>query len=90
MHEILNKFNFFCKRILCVKESTQNYFVYGELVRFPMIINRYTRIIRYWLKIVTGNECTLVNALYQDGLRNIGDTQKYSWCRSVRTLLFKL
>ena len=55
-----------------------------------MIIHRYTRITKYWLKIVTGNKCTLVNALYQDGLRNIEDTQKYSWCRSVRTLLFEL
>ena len=73
-----------------VKKSTQNDFVYGELGRFPMIIHRYTRIIKYWLKIVTGNKCTLVIALYQDGLRNIEDTQKYSWCRSVRTLLFEL
>ena len=80
----------FCIRILGVKKSTQNYFVYGELGRFPMIIHRYTRIIKYWLKIVTGNKCTFVNALYQDGLRNIEDTQKYSWCRSVRTLLFEL
>ena len=80
----------FCKRILGVKKSTQNDFVYGELGRFPMIIHRYTRIIKYWLKIVTGNKCTFVNALYQDGLRNIEDTQKYSWCKSVRTLLFEL
>ena len=80
----------FCKRILGVKKSTQNDFVYGELGRFPMIIHRYTRIIKYWLKIVTGNKCTFVNAVYQDGLRNIEDTQKYSWCKSMRTLLFEL
>ena len=30
----------FCKRILGVKKSTQNDFVYGELGRFPKIIHR--------------------------------------------------
>ena len=80
----------FCQRILGLKKPTQNDFVHGELGRFPMTIHRYTWIIKYWLKIATGNICTLVNALYRDSLRNIEDIQKYSWCRSVRTLLLEL
>ena len=37
-----------------------------------------------------GYKSTLVNASCQDGLRNIEDDQKYSWWRSMQTLLIEL
>ena len=40
----------FCKKLLFVKQSTQNNFVYGILGRFPMYVMRHVRIIKYWLK----------------------------------------
>ena len=79
----------FCKRVLGVKKTTQNDFVYGELERVPMSIERYIRVLNYWLKIVTGEKSALVSAVYQEGLRTIDDSCKYSWCRSVRTMLFQ-
>ena len=79
----------FCKRVLGVKKTTQNDFVYGELERVPMSIERYIRVLNYWLKIVTGEKSALVYAVYQEGLRSIDDSCKYSWCRSVRTMLFQ-
>ena len=79
----------FCKRLLGVKKSTQNDFIYGELGRFPMQLYRFIRIINYWLKIVTGQKSLYINSVYQDSLDNIDVTNKYSWSRSVRNLLFE-
>ena len=46
----------YCKRILGVKKSTQNDFVYGELARYPLQILRFCRIVKYWLLIVNGKK----------------------------------
>ena len=40
----------FCKRLLGVKKTTQNDFVYGELVRTNYITRRYLIIVKYWFK----------------------------------------
>ena len=40
-----------CKRILCVKNATNNLLVYAKLGRFPLYIYRYIRIIKYWLNL---------------------------------------
>ena len=42
----------FCKQLLHVKTSTCNMAVYGELGRYPLYVNRYTRMIKYWCKII--------------------------------------
>lgn len=36
----------FCKRILAVKQSTQNDFIYGELGRTPFQTKQYLNIIK--------------------------------------------
>ena len=43
----------FCKKILGVKQSTQNDFVYGELGRIDYQSRRYLAIIKYWFKVVS-------------------------------------
>ena len=78
----------FFKRILGVKCSTQNDFVYGVLGRVPMIIRRHCRIIKYWLKIVCGKKSVYVNALYMSSLENIEQQNaKNNWANNVRRLL---
>ena len=42
----------YSKRILNVKSSTCNMGVYGELGRHPLFINRFSRIAKYWYKII--------------------------------------
>ena len=79
----------FCKRLLHVKRTTQNDFVYGELGRYPMYIFRYCRIISYWLKIITGKKSLYISLLYHESLVNIDASTKYSWARKVRALLFE-
>lgn len=59
----------FCKRILKVKLSTSNYAVYGELGRLPLYINRFVKIVKYWLKVIDTDNCivkTLYNLAYKD------------------------
>ena len=47
--EAIEKVHFtFLKRILKVRKSTVNYMVYCELGRFPMFIERYCRMLKYW------------------------------------------
>ena len=45
----------FCKRLLGVKISTQNSFIYGELGRTSCQIQKYIILARFWLKIVNTN-----------------------------------
>ena len=81
----------FGKRILCVKTSTQNDFIYGELGRMPLQNIRFYIIIKYWLKILHTDENKFIKKVYtllcQDTLdnRNI-----INWCSSLRNLLCNL
>ena len=50
----------FCKIILKVKSSTCNVGVYGELGRYPLYINRYSRIIKFWCHILQSNNILIL------------------------------
>ena len=56
---------YYLKRILKVRKSTVNHMVYFELVRTPWYINRYIRMICYWLKLLETDNCIQKN-LYED------------------------
>ena len=55
------------KSILCVKSSTSNMAVYGELDRFPLYISRYVRVIKYWIKLMKSDN-VLIKELYLDNI----------------------
>lgn len=76
-----------CKTILGVRKSTSNVAVYGELGRYPLYINRYVRIVKFWFKIISSSNIiinTIVNSCMSD--INIGYT---NWFANVRSLLEK-
>ena len=79
----------YCKRILGVKRSTQNDFIYGILGRFPFHIYRQIRIIKYWLKIVSGRKSLYVNNIYHSSISSDNFEQKPSWALSVKNLLLR-
>ena len=54
----------FCKRLLGVKKSTQNNFVYEELGRLNYQSQRYLMIIKFWLKVVNLEPHKFVNVRY--------------------------
>ena len=61
----------FCKRLLGVKISTQNNFIYGELGRTSCQIQRYLIIVRFWLKIVNTSANKYIRAIYHMILRDL-------------------
>ena len=77
----------FCKRMLGVKTSTQNDFIYGELGRMPLAKLRVINIIKYWLKIVHGMKSLHVTVCYQLGLKNLTEKGSAGWVKSVKELL---
>ena len=66
----------FCKRLLGVKISTQNNFIYGELGRLNYQTQRYLIIIKYWLKIVNSEEHKLIRKVYNVLLHDIENNDR--------------
>ena len=54
----------FCKRLLGVKNTTQNDFIYGELGRTSCITKRYILIIKYWFKILLSEDVKYIKLVY--------------------------
>ncbi len=76
----------FCKTILGVKTSTSNAGIYGELGRFPLYIQRYTRIVKYWGKLLSTDNCIL-HAIYQAAVTQ-ANAGKCNWVSRCKALLY--
>ena len=73
--EILEKLHLqFCDIILCLKKSTCNVIVYGELGRYPLLIAANLRILSFWARLNTSQEtkisCMLFKLLYKMHVSN--------------------
>ena len=75
----------FCKIVLHVKHSTSNMATYGELGRFPLYINRYVRIIKFWSKLITSDNI-IIQHLYKALLKAV-ETGHTNWLSKVKDLL---
>ena len=75
----------FCKILLKVKSSTCNVGVYGELGRYPLYINRYSRIIKFWCHVLQSNNI-LILKLYNSLVASCNNG-KTNWAKGVKTLL---
>jgi hypothetical protein len=79
----------FCKWVLNVKQSTNTLALYGELGRFPLYIERYIRMVKYFLKLhsVKQDNCIL-NVIIRDQMyfteQNFVTT---NWASRVREIL---
>ena len=81
----------FCKRLLNVKASTQNDFVYGELGRQSLISYRMFSVIKYWLKICTCPESKYIRNIYLMLKRDADNNPSITnWVTDVKSLLVKL
>jgi hypothetical protein len=81
----------FCKRLLHVKNSTANYFVYGELRRHPLSVYRHLRILKYWLTIVMRKPNSLVHTMYRELYRQAElNVNCGNWAGLVKQLLYDL
>ena len=77
---------FACKRFLNVAARTPNRMVYGELGRYPLQINCYIRVIKYWFRLLKMDPERLPNQAYHM-LRSLDSCGKCNWVSSVRSLL---
>lgn len=81
----------FCKRMLGVKQSTQNDFIYGELGRIDYQARRYFIIVKFWLKIVYSDEQKYVKRTYNMMLNDIDlHPNKQNWASTIKHLLSRL
>ena len=81
----------FCKKILGVKKTTQNDFVYGELGRVNYVTKRYYIIIKYWFKLLSIPENKFVRIVYNMMLNDLEELpNKTNWASLVRNLLMSL
>ena len=81
----------YCKKLLNVKRSTQNDFVYGVLGRHNLLIGRYVRIVKYWLKLISCTNDKYVKIVY-DILKKDSDMypNKISWVTLFKNMLARL
>ena len=77
----------FCKLLLNVKQSTSTNGIYGELGRYPLYINRYCRVVKFWCKILS-SENNVVNSVYKL-LLNDSNRGLNNWVSELKTLLSK-
>ena len=80
----------FLKSLLCVKKSTPNCFVHGELGTFPLRIERNVRVLKYWLKIIYNitNNSNYVSKVYVDLYQlSVDKPNTVTWCTQVRDML---
>ena len=75
----------FCKNLLKVKQSTCSLAVYSELGRFPLFVNRYTRVIKYWAKVIQTDNF-IIQRLYTEMLKQCLCGQQ-NWLINVKFLL---
>ena len=74
----------FCKRLLNVKSSTSSNAIYSELGRYPLFINRFVKIIKYWCNIVSSANI-LLTKMYHCLLET--SINRNNWVYNVTTLL---
>lgn len=80
----------FCRRLLCVKQSTNVDVLYGELGRTPMSIHRKLILIKYWLKLLKLNERTILYKIFIMLKTDADNGVTYSgknWAYTVKTIL---
>ena len=54
-----NKYIKLCKQIIGIRQKSCNAAVCGKLGRYPLYINRYIRIVKYWLRITNTDNIIL-------------------------------
>ena len=79
----------FCKYIINVKQTTNNNALYSELGRYPLVIERRIRIVKYWFNVMrkSENNC-IVNSVHNEMKSNIeNDANSLFWLTKFKQLL---
>ena len=78
----------FLKYVLGVRQNTPNQYVYGELGIYPLYVDRHLRMIKYWLKVVTSSQNSLIHIMYNK-LKEESDNDVgiLNWASNIRNIL---
>ena len=74
----------FCKYLLHVNKSTPDYMIYGELGRYPILINVKVRMVTFWGRIIIDDGNKLSSKLY----KLLYDTES-AWVKCVKSILYE-
>ena len=81
----------FCKKLLGVKKSTQNDFVYGELGRASLKNDIFIMIFNYWFKILESEPIKYIKYAYNLMLTSVENKPDcVNWASMLRDLLSNL
>ena len=75
----------FLKLLLGVKKSTSSMAVYGETGRYPLYINRYVRMVKYWGNVLKTDNI-IMKTMYNDMLEKQKNGQK-NWASQIKNIL---
>ena len=68
-----------------MKLSTSNAGIYGELGRYPLYVARYTRIVKYWFKILYSDNIIL-RTIYDISVKDC-ENGLCNWVKNLKTIL---
>ena len=81
----------FCNKLLGIKRSSQNDFVYGELGRAPLQNKVYFSVVNFWFKILEAEENKYIKIAYQLMMNDIENKPNcLNWASRVKQLLSTL
>ena len=86
-HNIEKVHSKFCKFVLGVGYRSPSKAVLAECGRYPLHVNYKTRVISYWLRLLSQPDTRYPKRCY-NMLKNLDDTGDSNWTSSVRMLLF--
>ena len=80
----------YLKLLLGVRKTTPTCIVYKETKRYPLILQRYFRILKFWLKILKTDAENPIRKVYNNLFNiTIEDPHAVNWVSSVKKLLFE-
>jgi len=81
----------FCRKLLYVKKSTNLNAMYGELGRVPMFIQRKIQMIKYWAKVLSHPETTILYKTYTllKTKVDIGCADNNNWAYQIKLILHR-
>ena len=81
----------FCKKLLGIKRSSQNDFVYGEPGRAPLQNKVFFSVVNFWFKILEAEEKKYIKLAYQLMMNDIENKpNSLNWASRVKQLLSTL
>jgi hypothetical protein len=78
----------FLRRLTYARKSTPKYMLHGELGRYPIYINVYTKMISFWTRLLLGKENKLSSKIYYYMLNQTNTN--FKWTNKIKEILTQI